>query len=648
MPQSRVLLADNDPDFLDTRAEYLETSNYVVLKAHTPGEARKLLTDAHVHLAILDIRMINDDDDRDTSGLTLAKDPTFRSIPKIMLTGFPSYEYVREALSPTSGGPPAAVQFLARHEGPEVMLQVVAEVLSQHTRLNWNLAINWPETLSLFYLATLIEPELNGSLIANRAGELADLLRRLFYESSQITIVRLLAIGERKVILSVFAFSEVGVSSEFTLACGQKDMIQHEEENFRRFAPKTTGEGGTTKYASAETIHFAAIAYTLMGANLEEVTTLAEFYRQNPAERVIPALDNLFETTLARWHRQSVNFKVNEISDKLFTAFLNVNMEILARPELEPRLKAIQSKTSGDILSEFGEASLGRLFDFLEGAVPLSASFQCGLSYRYLRGETVLVDPEGKVWLIDFAHVGQGPLAYDYISLEKLIKFELLTTLELSERYELEQYLLSKPDLGEQVKLDALGPEIQKAVKVISYIRHRAAGVTDQDIKSYQVGLLFSSLEALAAYKPEIYYTRRELIYYSHHLLSLMLLCQELMVEPSEYLNPYSPWLDNNKPDYEVWVEGQWITLTQTEYKLLRVLYRQAIDNPDNPSCTYKAISDEVWGSFDRDRGDDANIQGLIKRLREKIQSDNSTHHYIENVRGVGYRLNLKHHSVLD
>ena len=84
-----VLFADNDHDFLNTRAEFLENAGYRVLKAYTLAQARQLLAEAHVHLATLDIRMENDDDEKDVSGLTLAKDPAFRPIPKIMLTNFP-------------------------------------------------------------------------------------------------------------------------------------------------------------------------------------------------------------------------------------------------------------------------------------------------------------------------------------------------------------------------------------------------------------------------------------------------------------------------------------------------------------------------------------------------------------------------------
>ena len=67
MLNGQVLFADNAPDFLNTRAEFLENAGYHVVKAYTLEEARQLLANAHIHLAILDIRMVDDDDERDVS-----------------------------------------------------------------------------------------------------------------------------------------------------------------------------------------------------------------------------------------------------------------------------------------------------------------------------------------------------------------------------------------------------------------------------------------------------------------------------------------------------------------------------------------------------------------------------------------------------
>lgn len=128
MAKATILFADNNPDFLEARSDYLRQEGYRVIPANDPTEARRLLEGGRIDLAILDIRLINDDDDKDTSGLTLAKEVA-RSMPKIILTGFPSVDAVREALRPQLDGLPAAVEFLSKTEDPETLVTAIYRAL---------------------------------------------------------------------------------------------------------------------------------------------------------------------------------------------------------------------------------------------------------------------------------------------------------------------------------------------------------------------------------------------------------------------------------------------------------------------------------------------------------------------------------------
>jgi CheY-like chemotaxis protein len=123
-----ILFADNDSDFLRTRVEFLEQEGYHVIPALNLTEARRVLERDGIDLAILDIRLEDDDDEKDVSGLILAKEVA-RSVPKIILTGFPSHKYVREALRPQLEGLPAAVDFVAKREGPETLLRAIRKAL---------------------------------------------------------------------------------------------------------------------------------------------------------------------------------------------------------------------------------------------------------------------------------------------------------------------------------------------------------------------------------------------------------------------------------------------------------------------------------------------------------------------------------------
>jgi DNA-binding winged helix-turn-helix (wHTH) protein len=85
----------------------------------------------------------------------------------------------------------------------------------------------------------------------------------------------------------------------------------------------------------------------------------------------------------------------------------------------------------------------------------------------------------------------------------------------------------------------------------------------------------------------------------------------------------------------EVWVEGvQSPTLTNLEYRLLLLLYGRL-----DKICSKYDVVEAVWGEDYIDEVDDARIEKLISRLRQKIEPDPANPRYLITVRGRGYKL---------
>ncbi len=80
---------------------------------------------------------------------------------------------------------------------------------------------------------------------------------------------------------------------------------------------------------------------------------------------------------------------------------------------------------------------------------------------------------------------------------------------------------------------------------------------------------------------------------------------------------------------YEVYLNGRVLSLTFTEYQLLRFL-------ASNPGMVFSrdALLNEVWG-YDY-YGGDRTVDVHIRRLRSKIEDSNHT--FIDTVRNIGYR----------
>jgi hypothetical protein len=85
----------------------------------------------------------------------------------------------------------------------------------------------------------------------------------------------------------------------------------------------------------------------------------------------------------------------------------------------------------------------------------------------------------------------------------------------------------------------------------------------------------------------------------------------------------------------EVWVSGvQAPTLTNLEYRLLLLLYGRL-----GKIVTKYEVVEAVWGEDYIDDVDDARIEKLVSRLRQKLEPDAANPRFVLTVRGRGYKL---------
>jgi DNA-binding response OmpR family regulator len=85
----------------------------------------------------------------------------------------------------------------------------------------------------------------------------------------------------------------------------------------------------------------------------------------------------------------------------------------------------------------------------------------------------------------------------------------------------------------------------------------------------------------------------------------------------------------------DVWVDGRLLPdLTAQEYRLLLLLY----GNIDK-ICDKNKIVEAVWSEGYMDDVDDARIEKLVSRLRQKIEPNADEPRYLLTIRGRGYKL---------
>lgn len=95
-------------------------------------------------------------------------------------------------------------------------------------------------------------------------------------------------------------------------------------------------------------------------------------------------------------------------------------------------------------------------------------------------------------------------------------------------------------------------------------------------------------------------------------------------------------WVDVDSGD--VYVNGEPVEmLTNLEYRLMMLLFQNAAKIVDK----YQIVT-EVWGEDYIDEVDDARIEKLVSRLRQKIEPDPVSPRFLKTIRGRGYRLTLE------
>ena len=101
--------------------------------------------------------------------------------------------------------------------------------------------------------------------------------------------------------------------------------------------------------------------------------------------------------------------------------------------------------------------------------------------------------------------------------------------------------------------------------------------------------------------------------------------------------NPVPFVLGDLAIDYDrrrVSVAGRPVTLTPTEYELLRVLAQGA-----GRVLTHEALLRQVWAGRGHGKANPKIVRAYVKRLRHRLGDDAARPAWIVNERGVGYRM---------
>jgi DNA-binding response OmpR family regulator len=635
-----ILFADNDPDFLQTRAEFLQNEGYQVVFANSPVEAEELLNDHTIHLAILDVRLSDDDDEKDISGELLAQKVEFRNIPKIILTGKPNPYTSRDSLRQHPSGFYPAINYLIKEEGPQVLVSAVKDAFADHVHINWDLKIDW-DARDRYSLVNMIEGTLEDRNLPHRAQELNDLFGRLFFDYQYVRVERFLWKAEGRVALIVFAIKEGMKPESYVVVCGLNSIMLEETRRFEFFAPTAPSDTGTRLVTKTETTHYAINAYTFANIDLKKIQTLSQLYQNANSRPFNDSLTILFHKTLAEWH-QGKQTLVQKSLNSLYQQRLQLTNSYISREEFEDRLRAIETKardheltirhTTEEVTFIYGES-------ILSYPAPIQKIFQTvdvGEAFiidvpGILTGQNILADGEGHTWLTDFAAAGKAPRFWNYVALESAIRFNWTDTVNFLRLKELEECLIHgdffTPDIRDWE------PEVLKPAQAIVTLRKLAKQEVEPSMADYHLGVLYLASRLLLDNSSVSIIHQSELMRLVHLYLSMSMLTEKLINEKADRVETsvvVTKIAILDKKARLILAGARSVRLTRREYAVFEYLYERA-----GEVCTKEELVNRVnTGGYPEDYA-----HKLVGEIRKKIEEDPKRPRYLINEPYAGYRL---------
>jgi len=130
MPEAKILIVDDDTDFVFVTKTVLEQKGYKVVSAGTGKQGMTMLARENPQLVILDVIMSSVLDGF-TMSRRMAEDPAFKDIPVIMVTSIANTDY--STLFPADESVNINA-FLTKPIKPADLIGKVEEILSERAK----------------------------------------------------------------------------------------------------------------------------------------------------------------------------------------------------------------------------------------------------------------------------------------------------------------------------------------------------------------------------------------------------------------------------------------------------------------------------------------------------------------------------------
>jgi CheY-like chemotaxis protein len=494
----RVLVVDNEERTARMFQDFLELWGYSVIVAHGIGEA--LIEDAiakaranRCQLALVDMRLVDNFDDDDISGLELVE--KIKPTASIIVSGHGTLDLVRQSILEWG-----ALDFFEKGGDPLALKSKIDKVRDKVCASCKQWRVGPPEMLSAI-AQTIFEPALS----LEYHDQVLDVLMRLFPETDSLRLEKVnsaatssglsTAPRPRSVVLRVYEDDLQPVIVKMARA----PKVIKEVERFKKYIKgRLVGSYIPNMENHVELWDIGGIKFSYVGS-IDE--TFGRFMFAQPVEKIEQSLEDFFGHTWSEQYKKGRKEK----NLSLFSLYCNVwgREWYEQRAGNFPMPDPIKTMDETPWHTEYIRDPIVWLNTIAENEgnkldPSLVESTQIAITHGDLHTDNLLVDNTLHGWVVDFERSGEGHALQDFIELE----FDVITRMTSVKEHFPAFYHLCITIAGaymiDDIPFDnpALADEdTQKLLKIISIIRKLASKCTGiTDARQYLLGLFFNTI----------------------------------------------------------------------------------------------------------------------------------------------------------
>ena len=292
---------------------------------------------------------------------------------------------------------------------------------------------------------------------------------------------------------------------------GRRDKIAIESEHYHDHVEHYLAGRYAVRINAVYTRQLGGLLYPFVDAEDKHTVTFADLYRQQPSQRIITALQQLFRQTCQPWY-QNRTFGFESLRNLYWESFDlsrqpdrlgNEIATVLAGYDRQAATMTLAGTLTGE--DDDPPLPLPNPLYWLAHDVNTIMAVCHSITHGDLHADNILISDDGDCWLIDFYRTYPSHILRDFVELETDIKFRLLEDLMPADFLALEQTLIALEWPTRGIEVPADWPEhARRAATVIVGLRAEAwrlleATQPNNNLiqREYLIGLLLGTLNIL-------------------------------------------------------------------------------------------------------------------------------------------------------